>query len=978
MEFLRELNDAQRSAACISEGYLRVIAGAGSGKTKLLVSRYAYLVKALGIDPANILCVTFTNKAAGEMKRRIRALIGEGYDTSLIATYHGFCARVLREDVEKVHFPKSFQIIDTASQKELIAEIYEKLELKLDHASFEKILKLIGYVKSTPDYVARMVSSENIQIMDSVNNLNGRIVEMYLQKQKALFAVDFDDLINFALYMFERFPEIREKWQDRLNYIQVDEFQDSSAKEMQLIDILAGKYRNVMIVGDPDQNIYEWRGSDVGLLVDFDKTHPGTQTVFLNQNYRSTPQILQCANSLIEKNQFRLKKELFTLAPAGRSVIHYHGATEQDEMRYIARTVAELHRDGVKFSDIAVLYRSGFLSRVVEKVFMENAVPYEIYGGVPFWSRMEIRDSLAYLRMLLFGDDVSFKRVVNTPRRKIGKIKLARITSWQKEGQSLYEAMKENIDDPVFRGSGGGDFVALIEGLRARMSGMKVTELIDEVLSASGYEGYIRELGDMERFDNLSEFKRIAHEYERTLGEDLTLEEYLMQTALQTDDEFAEETEKVKLMTIHAAKGLEFPYVFAVGFSEGTFPSSKTVEERKSLGLEEERRLCYVAITRAREGLYLTDSEGTSLGGSKKLPSRFLREIGEENYTRIGRISKELMEESIRFAAGEEAVAAQGQIIGATINHPVFGEGKIVSEDTKTRTYKVVFSSVGERNLSREFVTVTLFAPKAEERAQTVPAQEPQQELVPPLTIPDVSSFVPDMSVPEPEPEPECPPDEVPEVKIPALSEFLSRPPEEEADFTLVIKEEEKEENTVSEVSLRTEVVGEQTEEAAERAPRTPRPLTDDPNETNLWKRSDVPHSGWVCTGITDLGEPVGTCGMCGHQIIRYVHHMHHPEYGSLGVGCICAGQMEGDPEAARRREREFKNRAARRATFEKKKWSRSRNGNLYTKIAGRHVVLFHDKERSVWRYSIDGTFSKSAFSAKEKAALAAFDEINK
>lgn len=964
MEFLRELNEAQRSAACISEGYLRVIAGAGSGKTKLLVSRYAYLVKALGIDPANILCVTFTNKAAGEMKRRIRALIGEGYDTSLIATYHGFCARVLREDVEKVHFPKSFQIIDTASQKELIAEIYEKLELKLDHASFEKILKLIGYVKSTPDYVARMVSSENIQIMDAVNNLNGRIVEMYLQKQKALFAVDFDDLINFALYMFEKFPEVREKWQDRLNYIQVDEFQDSSAKEMQLIDILAGKYRNVMIVGDPDQNIYEWRGSDVGLLVDFDKTHPGTQTVFLNQNYRSTPQILRCANSLIEKNRLRLKKELFTLAPAGRSVIHYHGATEQDEMRYISRTVAELHRDGVKFSDIAVLYRSGFLSRVVEKVFMENAVPYEIYGGVPFWSRMEIRDSLAYLRMLLFGDDVSFKRVVNTPRRKIGKIKLARITSWQKDGQSLYDAMKEHIDDPVFRGSGGADFVALIEGLRARMSGMKVTELIDEVLTASGYEGYIRELGDMERFDNLSEFKRIAHEYERTLGEDLTLEEYLIQAALQTDDEFAEETEKVKLMTIHAAKGLEFPYVFAVGFSEGTFPSSKTVEERKDLGLEEERRLCYVAITRAREGLYLTDSEGTSLGGSKKLPSRFLREIGEENYTRIGRISKELMEESVRFAAGEQVQAAVGQIIGATINHPVFGEGQIVSEDTKTRTYKVVFETVGERNLSKEFVTITLFAPKA---------QEPQEEEIPPLTVPEESSIPQQISESAPVRVSES------EVNIPTLSEFLSCPAEEETDFTLMIKDETVEEKRSSEVSVHLQTVEEEVQTAVkERAPRTPRPLTDDPSETNLWKRSDVPHSGWVCTGISDLGEPAATCGMCGHQEIRYVHHMHHPEYGSLGVGCICAGQMEGDPEGARRREREFKNRAARRATFEKKKWSRSRNGNLYTKIAGRHVVLFHDKERNAWRYSVDGTFSKNSFSTKEKAALAAFDEINK
>ena len=323
LEFLHTLNDKQLEAVQHTEGFLRVIAGAGSGKTKLLVSRYAYLVQAYGIDAANILCVTFTNKAAGEMKRRIRGLIGSQYDTSLICTYHGFCVRVLREDVEKIFYPKEFQIIDTTQQKAILGEVYQKFELKLDHGSFEKMVKLIGLYKSqNRDYVGKMCSTETGQIKETVDTLDDRIVEAYLQHQKQVFALDFNDLMYFTLDMFNRCPEVLEKWQDRLNYIQVDEFQDSSKTEMELIDLLSAKHKNLMIVGDPDQNIYEWRGSDVKLLVEFDKTHEPTTTVILNQNYRSTPQILNCANTLIENNVFRLKKDLFTRSGAGPAVYH--------------------------------------------------------------------------------------------------------------------------------------------------------------------------------------------------------------------------------------------------------------------------------------------------------------------------------------------------------------------------------------------------------------------------------------------------------------------------------------------------------------------------------------------------------------------------------------------------------------------------------------------------------------------------------
>lgn len=309
MDYLSALNEKQFEAVTATEGYLRVIAGAGSGKTKLLVSRYAYLVKEYGINSANILCVTFTNKAAGEMKRRIRSLIGQEYDTSLICTYHGFCVRVLREDIEKIFYPKEFQIIDTAQQKALLEEIYQKFELKLDHASFEKIIKQIAVFKAAHrEYVAKMCCTDHCPILPGAATLDELIIEEFLQKQKQIYAMDFQDLLYFVLDIFDRCPEVLEKWQDRLNYIQVDEFQDSSATEMELVDRLAGKHKNLMIVGDPDQNIYEWRGSDVKLLVDFDKAHVPTKTVILNRNYRSTPQILQCANTLIEKNKYRLKK----------------------------------------------------------------------------------------------------------------------------------------------------------------------------------------------------------------------------------------------------------------------------------------------------------------------------------------------------------------------------------------------------------------------------------------------------------------------------------------------------------------------------------------------------------------------------------------------------------------------------------------------------------------------------------------------
>ena len=948
MDYLSALNEKQLEAVMATEGYLRVIAGAGSGKTKLLVSRYAYLVKEYGINSANILCVTFTNKAAGEMKRRIRSLIGQEYDTSLICTYHGFCVRVLREDIEKIFYPKEFQIIDNAQQKAILGDIYQKFELKLDHASFEKIIKQIAFFKATHrDYVAKMCCTDHCQIMPEIVSMDDQIIEEFLQKQKQIYAMDFHDLLYFVLDIFNRCPEVLEKWQDRLNYIQVDEFQDSSNTEMELVDRLSEKHKNLMIVGDPDQNIYEWRGSDVKLLVDFDKTHIPTRTVILNQNYRSTPQILRCANTLIEKNVFRLKKDLFTKSGDGVQVYHYHEKNEYAEADRIIANIHQIRKEtGCNYADFAVLYRSGFLSRVIEKKFTENGVPYEIFGGVKFYQRMEIQDVMAYLRLVAFDDDISFKRIVNKPRRKFGRIKLQKLLALQKDGESLFQTLQDNLDDPTFKGSGAKEFVAVINTVRQLHQTIPLSECVEHICADSGYEKYIRELGDMERFENLSEFKRIASEYENNFGEQVSLKEFINQISLQSEDDGEEACDMVKLMTIHAAKGLEFPYVFIIGFSEGIFPSAKTIEERKKMGLEEERRLCYVAITRAEKRLFLLDSEGYTQNGKQKLPSRFLKEIGEENYTRVGTISKELQYNADRYAAQlyDEPIVTPPKTAGARVTHPAFGEGEILGFGRNNNSYRVKFDKLAsEREISVDFFN------------------KPRTLLQIPAPTPEKPVEFPQSIVEKAEPPREEPPK--PAEKKPQEEKSADNPLDgyEQVDaFKLQTKESRQ-----SGVEKK-EPVNEPQQQ----------PNLDDYD--NLWKRDDVPKTGWVCTGVTDLGEPVGVCEMCGHQIIRYVHHMYHPYFGSLGVGCICAGKMEGNIEQAKKREQDFKSKESRKENFKNRQWKTSKNSNSYIKIKDHLVVLYHNKKYDTWKYSLDNVFCPEIYPTREEAMDAAFEALEK
>ncbi len=1090
-DFMENLNERQREAVLETEGYVRVIAGAGSGKTKLLVSRYAYLVQDYGIDSSNILCVTFTNKAAGEMKKRIRGLIGEDNDVSLICTYHGFCNRLLRENPEKLFLNKQFQIIDGAQQKAILSDIYQKMELKLDYATFEAILKKIGHVKKDMQYVPKMCNPRPCQIVNEIKKQDDRIIEEFLQRQKATYSLDFHDLIAFATYLLVTDEEVREKWQERLNYIMVDEFQDSSSVEMRLVEILSGLYRNLMIVGDPDQNIYEWRGSDVKLLVDFDKAHEPTKTIILNQNYRSTPQILQCANTLIEKNELRLKKDLFTRNPAGAPVIHYHSKDDFEEMDQVVANIKKLQaKEGFRYSDFAIIYRASFLSRIAEKKLAEKNIPYEIFGGVRFYQRMEILDILAYLKLIAFDDDTAFRRIVNTPRRRFGRAKmnlLERLREQEREAYgetSLFEVLAGHLEDREFQGSDMGEFVRFIQSMRRSYRERRISDIVNAVTAESGYEGYIRELGDEERLDNLAEFKQIANEFEREFGENLSLEGFLQQIALQSGEDSEEARDAVKLMTIHSSKGLEFPVVFILGFTEGVFPSAKTMGDRKKLGLEEERRLCYVAITRAEKYLFLMESEGTSSNGMKKLISRFLEEIGEKNYVRIGRISEELQRESKGYAAKLnrelQTESTEGKAVGDVVEHHAFGKGTIVSIDERRGSYSIQFEKLQHpRNISagyfkkehgsarpapeegkresRADMPQNSEVEKAEENEEVPAARssaitaEPEKRIVPEgakqrestKKLPEekdrqkgversISNGFPAMeeaeeshrpgdsdadegldeksggspNTEEPEPfdkgtdwedieEPDESLDreeaepELPEEEPDSWDgrEFDESPDIEEPDSPDGRDESENwaEEFPESEIS--------KPEEPGQN--RNTKPRADSPN---LWKRDDVPHSGWHCVDVIDLGEPVGICQMCGYQIIRYAHQMEHPDYGHLSVGCVCAGRMEGDVEAAKRRESEFKNKQARRLRFSQRKWKQSKKGNEYLKIEDHVVVLYrHSKNQwgvqngsqnlqsgktqesgYVWKYAIDNAFCKTAYPTRERAVAGAFDALEK
>ena len=700
MEYsLEQLNEDQLQAVTSTEGFIRVIAGAGSGKTRALSHRFAYLVNDVGILPGNILCVTFTNKSANEMRQRIHRLTGDN-DTGYINTFHGFCVSILQEDSHAVQYPKNFLVLDNSDIDSMLKIIYEERGLTLRHMTFAKARDMIEIRKlfKNPEYYLDMITMSLDTLQQKYQHAadpSDIIFYGYLYQEKKCFGLDYNDLIKFSLYIFEQNEDIRLKWQQRLEYIMIDEFQDIDALQYRLMEVLCGYHKNLFIVGDPDQTIYSWRGANVKYLLHFDKVFPGTKTIMMNQNYRSTPQILAAVNSLIDKNEHRMKKDLLPMLPDGQSVLCYHGDSSLEEAKWVASQIKKLQESGISYDDMTILYRAHYITRTIEEVLQKEEIPYTIYSGVQFFGRMEIKDALSYLRMIAFKDDLSFLRIVNVPKRNIGERRIRFLQEYAQQNRvSLYEALKESLRHPIMKGTKASDFVDLIESYAGIYEQQTISELLAKILDQSGYEKMLRTAGSQERLDNLAELKQSVYEYEISCGEESTLEHYLAHVALFSNSDAQDSAGKVKLMTVHAAKGLEFPYVFLCAMNEGIFPSKKTSDID---GMEEERRLAFVAMTRAQKGLYLSESEGRNFDGSMQYPSRFLLDIDESLLTYDRRPSDPLISDTIAYIRYSDRyldgyLPKEGNFqIGDKIRHKIFGLGTILSVDSSQSAYLIQF-----------------------------------------------------------------------------------------------------------------------------------------------------------------------------------------------------------------------------------------------------------------------------------------------
>lgn len=698
---LQGLNSAQLEAVTATEGVIRVIAGAGSGKTRALTRRFAYLVNDLGMMPGNILCVTFTNKAAAEMRERIRLLTGDN-DTGFINTFHGFCVTVLQEESYAVSYPKSFLVLDNGDIDEMLRIIYDERGLTLRDMTFSAARDMIEMQKlyKRPEYYLKLIDMSLEQLrreFDEAKSAEDAIFFGYLWQQKKCFGLDYNDLIKFTLYIFEHNEEIKLKWQKKLEYIMIDEFQDIDELQYRLMEALCGYHGNLFIVGDPDQTIYTWRGANVKFLMDLDRHFKKLRTVMMQENYRSTPEILAAANSLISKNRHRIKKDLIPTLPSGKSVLAHSARDAESEAKWIAERIKELHEGGTELRDIAVLYRAHYVSRSIEQVFIESKLPYAIYSGVQFFARAEIKDALSYLRMAAFGDDLAFRRIVNVPKRNIGTSRMKLIEEYAAQNKcSLMEALRALADEPSFRGTGASKFIKLIDRFSKEQEGRPVSELLSAMLDESGYEQMLRTEGSQERLDNLAELKQSVFDFETSCGEETTLAHYLSHIALYTNTDMAERAGSVKLMTVHAAKGLEFKYVFLCGMNEGVFPSRKV---DTMPGMEEERRLAFVAMTRAKERLFLSGAEGINIDGSPRYPSRFILDI-DEGLIEYDEPPKDLLitaakgyiartERWLPQSAHEAAFAA-----GSRVRSAVLGEGTVLEIDEGRKAYLIAFDSL--------------------------------------------------------------------------------------------------------------------------------------------------------------------------------------------------------------------------------------------------------------------------------------------
>ena len=627
------LNDRQCEAVKHTEGPLLITAGAGSGKTKVLTCRIAHLLE-LGVAPYRILAITFTNKAAKEMKERVTNLVGAQADSIWLSTFHSFCAKLLRFEVDGFHgYTRNFTIYDSSDQLVLVKDCLKKLNLDDKQFTPRSVLGTISAAKN----VLMDAKAFAAKASDFYEQKVADVYALYQEKLRENNAVDFDDLLFLAVRLLQENEEVREKYQSRFQYILVDEYQDTNHAQYALTKILAARWRNICVVGDADQSIYAWRGADIRNIIDFTRDYPDAASIKLEQNYRSTKTILHAANAVIDNNESRPKKTLWTENPTGNKIIHYQAQTEHDEADYIAGVIYNRHEISHEpYGDMAILFRTNAQSRVLEEKLMRYAIPYTMVGGTKFYDRKEIKDVLAYLRLLYNPEDsLSLTRIINVPKRNIGATTMEHVAAYaEAQGISLFEALSSTDEIPVTKRAKASleNFAAMIFDLLNDIEGKDVLSLIETVIKQTGYGDMLDKEAEHDpqgesRKENVGEFLSVAKDYMDSNPEG-NLQDFLENVALVSDvDDFESSDSKVTLMTLHAAKGLEFPVVFLTGLDEGLFPHSRTLMDPAQV--EEERRLAYVGITRAERQLYVTNAVTRTMYGriSAYMPSRFLAEI---------------------------------------------------------------------------------------------------------------------------------------------------------------------------------------------------------------------------------------------------------------------------------------------------------------------------------------------------------------
>lgn len=730
MSLLDDLNPIQKKAVLETEGPLLVFAGAGSGKTRVLTYRIAYLIQEKGVSPSHIFAVTFTNKAAEEMRERVERLLGGSVKGIWISTFHSACARILRHHIEKLGYQRNFVIYDEEDQERHLKNVMKELGLDFKMFHPRAMQSAIDQLKNEG------IPPEQFQ-PSYYNIFQKRLAQVYQRYQEDLKrnnGVDFGDLLLLTISLFKKFPEVLQSYQTLWHYVMVDEFQDTNLIQYQLIRQLVKSHGNICVVGDDDQSIYRWRGAEVGNILNFEKDFPGTKVITLEQNYRSTKNILQAANHMVQRNRFRKDKRLWTENPEGERITFFVAKDEKEEANFVIQKIKEyLSRNASEqpYRDVAVFYRINAQSRALEEAFVKHHIPYTMVGGLKFYERKEIKDILAYLKWLSNpSDSLSLRRIINVPPRGIGEKTLEKIELYSKDkGLSLYEGMKLSLKEewlPSFIKEKILTFLQFIEELRREAQSFTLSQLTMTILTQTGYLNRLKEEGTEEalsRLENIEELLTVMEEFEEGEGGG-TLEQFLEKVSLMTDIDLYENKEnRVSLMTLHCAKGLEFPVVFMVGMEEGLLPHYRRGEEIEDL--EEERRLCYVGITRAKRKLYLSRAERRSTFGVGRanLPSRFLDELPLE----LIEFEEPKEEEKEREWVGIERMKEEEGILegegiswhpdgfyplkmGMKVRHPKFGEGRVRSVEGMDEEQKatILFQSVGPKRLKVKYANLEI------------------------------------------------------------------------------------------------------------------------------------------------------------------------------------------------------------------------------------------------------------------------------